>query len=548
MSHYLLPGLLRHSASEHPGRPAIMLADRTMTYSELDRASDRLAGLLVRNGVKIEDRVGLVCKKSIESIVGVFGVLKAGAVYVPIDPGAPSGRIRHILRNCGIGFLIGPAKETDAVLSSQEGPENPPPDVLITDIPEKEYSFKGNYSRIMYWGDLSGLSDEPVIPSQQSDDSPAYILHTSGSTGVPKGVVISHKNAIAFVDMAAEFFGIQPDDRLCNHASLTFDLSMFDIYVAIKAGAAIVLVPESLSVFPARLAEYIERMSITVWNSVSSVLSLLAVRGNLPKFHCPALRLVIFSGEILPVKYLRILKEYMRNASFFNIYGQTEANSSTYYRIHEIPENDAWKIPIGKPFPNFDVFVLDETGKVVEEPGGEGELYVKASTVAIGYWRDEQRTKERFIADPRIPGSPICVYRTGDIVRIDENGDLVFSGRKDHLVKSRGYRIELEEIEVVLNSHPNVRQAAAIPVPDEMVGNRILACVSWDDKVEPVEEEIIRHCSRLLPHYMVPESIRFYKKLPQSMNGKIDRKILFEDTAALLVKDQKQDIPLEPIK
>jgi acyl-coenzyme A synthetase/AMP-(fatty) acid ligase len=162
----------------------------------------------------------------------------------------------------------------------------------------------------------------------------------------------------------------------------------------------------------------------------------------------------------------------------------------------------------------------------VEEPGGEGELHVKASTVAIGYWRDEKRTRERFIADPRISGSPVSVYRTGDIVRIDEKGNLIFSGRKDHLVKSRGYRIELEEIEVVLNSHPSVRQAVAIPIPDEMIGNRILACVSCDDKVEPVEEEIIQHCSRLLPQYMVPESIRFYKKLPESMNGKIDRKIL----------------------
>lgn len=529
MKNYLLPQFLRQSSSEHPDRYAIMLADRTMTYSELDRASNRLARLLVQKGVKAEDRVGIVSKKSIESIISVFGILKAGAVYVPIDPGAPLGRMEYIIENCEIGFLIGSAKEIDTILSEQEGSKNNSINVLISDISGKEHMFRHKYAQIMYWEDLSGISDEPLTQLPQSDNSPAYILHTSGSTGIPKGVVISHKNAIFFVDMAAEFFKIQPDDRLCNHASLTFDLSMFDIYVAIKAGAAIVLVPETLSVFPIKLAEYIERMSITVWNSVSSVLSLLSVRGKLSKFNFPALRLVIFSGEILPVKYLRILKKYMRNATFFNIYGQTEANSSTYYQIDEIPENDAWKIPIGKPFPNFEVFVLDETGKVVEAPGSEGELYVKASTVASGYWRDEQRTQERFIPDPRIPGSPICVYRTGDIVRIDENGNLIFSGRKDHLLKSRGYRIELEEIEVVLNSHPSVRQAVAIPVPDEMIGNRILACVSCDGRIEIGENEIIQYCNRLLPQYMVPESIHFYKQLPQSANGKVDRKILFSN-------------------
>ncbi|HLE18855.1 MAG TPA: AMP-binding protein, partial [Syntrophales bacterium] len=297
-------------------------------------------------------------------------------------------------------------------------------------------------------------------------------------------------------------------------------------YVALKSRATIVLVPENLSVFPIKLAEYMEQKNITIWNSVSSVLSMLAARGGLNKCTFSNLRLVIFSGDILPVKYLRILRTHMPNVEFYNIYGQTEANSSTVYKVDKIPGDDAWRIPIGNAFPNFEVFLMNEDGKVIDFQGGEGEIYVKGSAVALGYWRDPESTKERFIPDPRTGNSTINVYKTGDFARLDGNCNLIFLGRKDHLIKSRGFRIELDEIEITLNSHPMVSQAAVIAVPDEIIGNRIVGCIVVNDGIKVEHDDIISHCSRLLPKYMIPGEIVFYDNLPHTPNGKVDRNIL----------------------
>ena len=525
MNIYLLHQILEDRAARYPGNEAIVYRDQSLNYSDLESKSNQLARLLIRNGVKAGDRVGIMLGKCLESIISIFGILKTGACYVPIDPSAPATRVSYILRNCEIMILL-TSEHILGRLGDLDTSGSYPGSVIVTERTVGASVFRDDRPTIIDWQEIDRESDSSLEKVSIPDVNPAYILHTSGSTGYPKGVVISHLNALAFVNMTTDFFKVSEEDRLCNHAALYFDLSMFDIFVALNSGGTVVLIPENLSVFPVMLAEYIEKKKITVWNSVSSILSMLAIRGSLNRFTFPSLRLVIFSGEILPVKYLRILKTHMTNAEFYNIYGQTEANSSTYYKANELPRDDSWKIPIGRPFPNFEVFVLDEGGKIIDFPGGEGELYVKGSTVANGYWRDPERTRERFITDPRVENSPINVYRTGDLVRRDENGDLIFAGRKDHLIKSRGYRIELDEIEVALNSHPMVRQAAVIPIPDETIGNRIVACVATFDGAKGAADDILSYCSKLLPKYMIPEKIEFYENLPQTPNGKIDRKTL----------------------
>jgi acyl-coenzyme A synthetase/AMP-(fatty) acid ligase len=326
--------------------------------------------------------------------------------------------------------------------------------------------------------------------------------------------------------MAADFFAINERDRFAGFAPLHFDLSVFDIFAAVKMGASIVLVPEFLSTFPIKLAEYIEEKRVSIWNSASSALCLLADRGKLARFHFDSLRLIHFSGDIMPVKYLRTLMTTMKNAAFYNIYGQTEANSSMCYRVEDVPRDEAWKIPIGKAFPNFEVFALTEEGELVDRPGRRGELHVMAATVALGYWNDEERTKEKFIQDPRasLPGPR--VYRTGDLVEVDQHNDYLFVGRKDHMVKSRGYRIELSEIEAVLHSHPSVRQAVVLAVPDELIGNRIVAHVGAMEGTGLSESDLVQFCANVLPKYMIPELIFFHDALPLTSSGKIDRKEL----------------------
>jgi acyl-coenzyme A synthetase/AMP-(fatty) acid ligase len=305
--------------------------------------------------------------------------------------------------------------------------------------------------------------------------------------------------------------------------------------VAIKNGSTIVLIPEYFSIFPKKLAEYIDNKKISIWNSVSSVLSLLAERGKLERFRFDSLRLVLFSGDILPVKYLRKVMTYMTKAQFINLYGQTEANSSTFYEISEIPDGDTWRIPIGKPFPNFEVFALDEKNEVIDSPGMEGELYVKGSTVAMGYWGDARRSAENFLPDPLDPYSTNRVYKTGDIVSLDDDRNYVFIGRSDHMIKSRGHRIQTNEIEMALSSCPAVEKAAVVTVPDDLVGNRIIGYVSLVEGEKLPESEILNYCTERIPKYMLPETIECLDKLPTISTGKIDRKLLAKEALAKFV-------------
>jgi amino acid adenylation domain-containing protein len=531
MRDHLLQHLLRHSAKTHPDKTAVIFKDKSVTYAELERQSNGLALTLQQSGIRKGDRVGIMLTKSIEQIVSLFGILKSGAIYVPIDPSAPACRIAYMIRHCGIDCLITTSRTLNTLLSDSEDRIAISTALVIgrdgDDFPHDTIAANCLLLDIEADGDTSEFQSMDM-----SDTCPAYILHTSGSTGNPKGVAISHLNALTFIEMAADYFTATASDRFCNHAPLHFDLSVFDIFVAVKCGATIVLLPEMLSTFPVKLAEYIEKEQITVWNSVSSVLTLLADKGMLERQSFDSLRLVHFSGDIMPVKYLRQLKKHMRKASFYNIYGQTEANSSLCYPVQEIPDNDSWRIPVGTPFPNFEVFALNEDQQIATHPGEEGELYVSSSTVALGYWGARDMTREKFVPDPRYPFLEKIVYKTGDLVRIDECGNFMFSGRIDHMVKSRGYRIELEEIETVLSGHPGIAAAVVIAIPDEIVGNRISAIITAMTGCSITKENLVRYCASRLPKYMIPEIMEFRDSLPMTSSGKIDRKKLSEEIVA----------------
>lgn len=525
---YLLQHLLESAAAARPDATAAVCGDRAMTYGELDRRSSQLAAALARQGVERGDRVGLLFKRSLESLAALFGVLKAGAAYVPLDPSAPAERHRFIIDRCGIRVLLAAAEGAARLLS---GPERPPSlaALMVPGDPGRVAEAAAGL-RVVSWADVYADEPDGARDPGIADTSPAYILFTSGSTGTPKGVVISHLNALTFVNSAGHAFGIRANDVLSGHASLHFDLSVFDIYTAFRAGAAVALIPEFLSAFPLRLAEYIEEKGISVWNSVPSALALLSERGRLERFAFDAVRLVLFAGEVMPAKYLARLTAQFRRARFFNVYGQTEANSSLAYAVDHIPGDEQWKVPIGKPLPNFEVFALDGRGRPIA-PGEEGELYVRASTVALGYWGDEERTRRSFAPDPRHPFSSARVYRTGDLVRLDEAGNYVFAGRRDHMVKSRGHRIELDEIELSLYSFPGVRQAAVVAIPDDLVGNRLIGYVAGDGDRTVRPDDLLRHCGRRLPPYMVPETIEIRDRLPATSTGKIDKISLAEDAA-----------------
>ncbi|MEO5718968.1 MAG: amino acid adenylation domain-containing protein [Chthoniobacterales bacterium] len=518
---FLLHQLLTESASRGPQSEAVRLLDEALTYAELDRLSNQIAHALIANGVERGDRVGLYLKKSPSAIAGIFGIMKTGACYVPVDANAPGMRLTEIGRQCGFKALI-----TSEALYQKLGvgfhDECPMNAIFFVDqapqssLPLPAFTFADALPRYP--------ESDPALAA--IDHDLAYILFTSGSTGTPKGVMLSHLNALTFVHWSVATFGITAEDRLSNHAPFNFDLSVFDIFVAVAAGAAISLVPEGLAVFALQLSAFIQDQKITVWYSVPMVLTLLQARGKLEQRDLSALRIILFAGEVFPTKHLRALMEKLPDKRYANLYGPTETNVCAYYEVEPLSPEETATIPIGKACANTDLIAIDADGQKVTGPGKEGLLYARGSTVMQGYYGRPENTAASFIPNPFAAGREEKLYCTGDWVTIDEKGNYLFVGRKDHMIKTRGYRVELGEIEAVMVAHPSVDEAVALPIPDEAIGNTIHAVVTIAASSSLDSMQLKQHCAEKLPAYMVPEKIEFRDSLPRTDNGKIDRRRL----------------------
>jgi len=521
---FLLHNLLSESAAKYPDKEALVYQNDSVTYAGLDRESSRLASHLSGIGIERGARVGIYLNRSIASITGAFAILKAGATYVPVDPLCPPGRLSYIIDKCGIKYMLA-SRDKLAAIGQVFPADSPLESIVVMNGLDPGARLPGS-TKLIDWQEVRGSAEAAAPRVNTIDTDLAYILFTSGSTGNPKGVMLSHLNSLTFVNSAHDFFQIKASDRFSNICPLHFDMSVVDLFVAFRAGATVVIIPESTTVFPVKLAEVIAKNRISVWNSVPSALSLLASYQNLDRHDLTSLRLILFAGEQFPLKYLRRLQEAVPGARFCNMYGQTEANSSTYYWVDRLAADAKASLPIGRPLPNFEVFALDEEGRPVTGPGQEGELYVRASTVAAGYWGETEKTEKAFVKNPLRPDLNERVYRTGDLVHLDADGNYVFLGRKDHMIKSRGYRIEIGEIETVLCNHPEIKNAVVIPIPDELIGNRLAVIVVPMTPGAITREVLLQYCAHQLPKYMIPEIVEFRDSLPSTSSGKVDRKKL----------------------
>jgi len=505
------------AASIYRSLPAVIEPGRgTVTYGELDALSDLVRDRLAFLGVQPRDRVAIYMRKSIDTVASILGVLKAGAAYTPVDPSAPASRNAYILSNCAVKAVV-VEERFGGKLREELGALDSVPQFLT--LP----GTGGGKPLVEALTAEQELHPAPVVPTIMSAPADlAYILYTSGSTGKPKGVMLSHENAISFVDSCSEVFEPRQQDRFSSHAPFHFDLSILDIYVPLKHGATLVLFSDDIGKDPVRLAQVIAEQRISVWYSAPSILSLLAQFGDLSKKDYSALRLVLFAGEVFPVKHLRALQRLWTKPRYFNLYGPTETNVCTFYEVpFPIPEDRTAPFPIGKPCSHLRAKVVDERGTPVAR-GSEGELCIAGRGVMQGYWNLPEHNARAFVVDSE------AWYKTGDIVVEASDGDYVYIGRRDRMVKRRGYRVELGEIEAGLYRHPAVKEAAVVAVVDNGSEIKIKAFLSCRDEKHPSLIEIKRFCAENLPLYMIPDQFSWQEVLPKTSTDKIDYQRLKE--------------------
>jgi amino acid adenylation domain-containing protein len=508
-----LAGTLTDAAARWPDRAAVRAGDRALTYAGLEVASSQLAAALAGLGVRRGDRVALLLGKSIHALVGCYGIMKSGAAYVPLDPGlrAPLERHRRI-----VGDAAATAVVTDREHAATAAALQPGLALVIVDGDAPPELGAAGHPVI----DATGLATHPH--TRHDTPSPtdlAYILYTSGSTGAPKGVMLSHASALAFVDWAVGKLSIAAGDVLASHAPLHFDLSVFDLYAAARAGACVDLVPLGISALPHVWPDHVAERGITVWYSVPSFLvGALERLADSGLAGAGGLRLLLFAGEVFPVPHLARLMRALPSVRFVNLYGPTETNVVTYFEVRSPPSQ---RIPIGRVTEGTAALIVGADGQPAVA-GQPGELWISGPTVMSGYWNDPDRTAARLASHPAGAGS--IWYRTGDLCREIEPGLFDLLGRMDDQIKSRGYRVELGEIEAALHQHPAVARCAAVAVPDPLVTARIKAVVVTRSGV--AEAALRHHLSGRLPPYMVPELWEFRDELPLTASGKVDRAAL----------------------
>lgn len=486
-----LEALVASAARTAPEAPAVRAPDGELTYRQLDALAERYAAALAGRGVAAGDRVVIWSGKSLHAVALMQGCLRLNAVYAPVAESNPPNRLARIADGCTAALVV---TDGEGVARAAEGPGVKAP--------------LASFAELL---DEAGGGAPALARAAGGPDDPAYILYTSGSTGDPKGVCVSHRNALAFVEWAVDHLGLRPDDRLANHAPFNFDLSVFDLYAAFAAGAEVHLVPQAIAYAPELLVRLLFERRITVWYSVPSALTLMMGRGGLlDREPPPDLRICLFAGEPFPLPHARRLRAHWPGVRMFNWYGPTETNVCTSYEVTADDLARTTPLPIGTA----------ASGDTLELRGGDGadarELWVSGPSVMLGYWgREPQRGP----------------YPTGDLVREAADGNLEYVGRRDHMVKIRGQRVELGEIESVLDGHPAVAGSAVVVVGEGL--EAALHAVVVPEPDSRVSFLLLKQwCAERLPVYMLLDVLHVVAELPRTANGKKDRRSMVERIAS----------------
>ncbi|MBN8595717.1 MAG: amino acid adenylation domain-containing protein [Anaerolineae bacterium] len=522
---YLLPQAVDQSADKYPDHEAMRFNGQGITYAELARRTDKLARLLSVQGVRKGDRVGIYLNKSLESAVAIYGIMKAGAAYVPLDPLAPISRLKLVIEDCGIRHIVShppKAKSIQELISECPGLE------CVVGLALTETSV-----RSVTWEAVNSLPSGSAPALNLMEHDLAYIMYTSGSTGKPKGMMHTHYSGLSYAKMAADVYGVTHQDRLSNHSPLHFDMSTFDYFSGPLCGATTIIIPEAYTKLPASLSKLVQDERMTIWYSVPFALIQMLLNGVMAERDWSALRWVLFGGEPFTPKHLRALMQRLPQTRFSNVYGPAEVNQCTFYHVPPQPEDKDEQVPIGRVWANSEGLVVDENDQPVQ-PGEVGELLVRTPTMMRGYWGRPDLTERGFYRRKTLGYLEDIFYRTGDLVQELPDGELLFLGRKDRQVKIRGYRVELDEVETALSRHPQVDENAtyALPLAD---GNAVIeAVVILKPGAAVTAMELKGHLATHLPPYAVPEKILLMSDFPRTTSGKIDRRALKEQALVAL--------------
>jgi amino acid adenylation domain-containing protein len=511
---------LARGAALNPAGVAIRDASRgqQLDYARSVALAERLAGDLVAGGLPAGARVGLCLPKSIESVLCIFGVQRARGAHVPVDYGAPAERNAWIFSNCDIHTLIVDARRRDELVAALAD-KGCTPRVIALEMEHAGTMPAGALEQALAGAATAEL---PSLEGCTRTDL-GYILYTSGSTGVPKGVRISQGAALAFIEWCADLYHPGTTDRFSSHAPFHFDLSVLDIYVPLLHGARLVLIGEEDGKNPGRLVEILEGEAITHWYSTPSILTLMLQFGKPEGRDVSALRVVNFAGEVFPIKHLQALRALWPDPVYYNLYGPTETNVCTWHELPAYPdEGQVVPYPIGRVCPHYESLRVDHDGNPVTGDG-EGLLLIRGEGVMDGYWNSPELDAKAFL---EVDG--IRWYNTGDVVQPNGRGELEFLGRRDRMVKKRGYRIELGEIEAALYRHPAVLEAAVLAVADADGGVRIRACLVPHGGQKLSIIALKRYSADNLLSYMVPDDFVFLESLPKTSTDKTDYQRLKE--------------------
>lgn len=508
----LVHEFLENTARRLPDKEALIFQSQRLTYRQVNELSNQFAHSLLHAGLQRGDRVAIFMDNSIESVISIFGILKAGGIFSILSPTLKTKKLNYILSHLDASFLVTHSNRLSLVVEASEQVDSLY-SIIVCGKPKQLHS-KQTY---IPWNDF--ISSSPKINPKTPciDIDLANIIYTSGTTADPKGIMMTHLNVSTAATSIIQYLKNTEDDIIIDVLPLSFDYGLYQVLMCFKFGGTLVL--EQSFIYPYVVIEKIVKEKVTGFPGVPTMFAMLLRLKNLEKFDLSSLRYFSNTAAAFPMHHIRQLRQKFPHIDIYSMYGLSECKRVSYLPPEEI---DRRTDSVGIAMPNTEVFIVDENGNKVG-PRKAGELVVRGAHVMKGYWRDPEETKKRL--KPGIYPDEKLLY-TGDLFRMDKEGFLYFVSRKDDIIKTRGERVSPKEVENVLHEIDGVIEAAVISVPDEILGNAIKSFIVKDHGIDLSEKDVLAYCTKNLETFMVPKYVEFVKSFKKTSSGKIDKKQL----------------------